>query len=153
MTQHAEKKWMPYTAEQLFTMVANVEEYPDFLPWCTGVYVRERSQQSILADMSIGYHMFRESFTSHVRLDPYEKIEVAFREGPFRYLNNFWSFENNDQGCTVDFFIDFELKAFALQAMMSVIFEKAAQRMLHAFEKRAHHLYGVQNTPSSSVVR
>src|SRR6201997_3866870 len=115
MPTHAEQRVLPYTPEQLFALVADVERYPEFLPWCVGARVRERTPQQIVADLIIGFRMFRERFTSRVKLDPPHRIDVAYTEGPFRYLNNYWVFDKVADGCRIDFFVDFEFKSRLLQ--------------------------------------
>ena len=86
MPTHAEQRVLPYTPEQLFALVADIERYPEFLPWCIGARIRERSADLIVADLIIGFRMFRERFTSRVELDPPRRIDVTYAEGPFRYL-------------------------------------------------------------------
>jgi coenzyme Q-binding protein COQ10 len=142
MPTHAEQRVLPYTPEQLFALVADVERYPEFLPWCVAARVRERKPDLIVADLVIGFSMFRERFTSRVRLDPPHRIDVAYSEGPFRYLNNHWIFEKVPGGCRIDFFVDFEFKSKILQRVIEVLFGEAVRRMVSAFENRARQLYG-----------
>ncbi|HTV89256.1 MAG TPA: type II toxin-antitoxin system RatA family toxin [Stellaceae bacterium] len=142
MPTHAEQRLLPYTPEQLFALVADVERYPEFLPWCVGARVRERQADLIVADLIIGFRMFRERFTSRVRLDPPRRIDVTYTEGPFRYLNNYWIFEPQAGGCRIDFFVDFEFKSRILQRVIEVLFGEAVRRMVAAFERRAEQLYG-----------
>ena len=111
MPTHAEKRFLPYTPEQMFALVADIESYPQFLPWCVGTRIRSRTQEAdgrelVLADMIIGYKMFRERFTSRVRLKPHARIDVEYSEGPFRYLTNHWTFVTSPGGTTIDFFVD-----------------------------------------------
>ena len=142
MPTHAEHRVLPYTPEQLFALVADVERYPEFLPWCVGARVRERRPDFILADLIIGFRMFRERFTSRVALDPPRRIDVAYSEGPFRYLDNHWVFEPVPGGCRIDFFVDFEFKSRLLQKVIELLFGEAVRRMVTAFEGRARQLYG-----------
>ena len=143
MPTHAESRLLPHTPEQLFALVADVERYPEFLPWCVGARIRERQPDLIVADLVIGFRMFRERFTSRVALDPPRRIDVSYTEGPFRYLNNHWAFTPEVGGCRVDFFVDFEFKSRVLQKVIEVLFGEAVRRMVAAFEKRARDLYGV----------
>ena len=107
MTKHAERRVLPYTAEQMFDLVAAVERYPEFLPWCRGARVRSREGNVIHADLVIGFKIFRERFTSRVELDRPGRIDVIYSEGPLRYLNNRWIFRPvGDGSCEVDFFGD-----------------------------------------------
>jgi coenzyme Q-binding protein COQ10 len=142
MPTHAEQRMLPYTPEQLFALVADVERYPEFLPWCVGARVRERKPDLIVADLIIGFRMFRERFTSRVNLDPPQRIDVAYAEGPFKYLNNHWLFERVPGGCRIDFFVDFEFHSRILQRVIGVLFHEAVRRMVAAFEHRAEELYG-----------
>src|ERR1700758_3892513 len=111
MITHAEQRLLGYSPEQMFDLVADIERYPEFLPWCVGARIRERSPALIVADLIIGFRMFRERFTSRVKLYPPRRIDVAYTEGPFRYLDNHWIFERVPDGCRLDFFVDFEFKS------------------------------------------
>ena len=142
MPTHAEERVLPYTPEQLFALVADIERYPEFLPWCVGARIKERRADLIVADLIIGFRMFRERFTSRVSLDPPRRIDVAYAEGPFRYLNNHWTFAPDAEGCRVGFFVDFEFKSRLLQKLIEVLFSEAVRRMVGAFERRASELYG-----------
>lgn len=142
MPTHAEQRFLPYDQEQLFKLVADVERYPDFLPWCTGVRVIRRDGDVILADMLIGFKMVRERFTSRVSLDAPDRINVEYLDGPFRYLNNHWIFKPADGGCLIDFHIDFEFRSRILRKIMGPLFNEAVRRMVAAFETRAGVLYG-----------
>jgi coenzyme Q-binding protein COQ10 len=142
MPTHAEQRLLPYTPEQLFALVADIERYPEFLPWCVGARIRERGPNEIVADLIIGFRMFRERFTSRVALDPPHRIDVTYTEGPFRYLNNHWIFDKAPGGCRIDFLVDFEFKSRVLQRVIEVLFGEAVRRMVAAFERRAAQLYG-----------
>jgi coenzyme Q-binding protein COQ10 len=142
MPTHAEQRVLPYTPEQLFALVADVERYPEFLPWCVGARIRERQPQLIIADLIIGFRVFRERFTSRVALTPPRRIDVTYTEGPFRYLDNHWTFDPAPGGCRLDFFVDFEFKSRILQRVIELLFHEAVRRMVAAFEARAQHLYG-----------
>jgi len=148
MPTHAEQRVLPYTQEQLFDLVADVERYPEFLPWCLGARIRERQPNLIVADLLIGFRMVRERFTSRVTLNRPSRIDVAYTDGPFRYLNNHWVFEpaasptGGEGGCRIDFFVDFEFRSRVLQKLIGVLFNEAVRRMVAAFEGRARQLYG-----------
>lgn len=144
MATHAEKRVLPHRPAQLFDLVADVEKYPEFLPWCIGVRVRERGHTMLTADLIIGFKGIRERFTSRVTLDrPGMRIDVAYLDGPFKYLNNHWIFnEAPDGGCEIDFFVDFEFRSRILQKLIGVLFNEAVRRMVGAFETRANTLYG-----------
>lgn len=144
MPTHAEQRVLPYRPDQLFDLVADIERYPEFLPWCVAARIRSRQGQEILADLVIGFKMIRERFTSRVKLDrPGRRIDVSYSEGPFRYLNNHWLFEEMPDGTTrIDFFVDFEFRSAMLQKIIGMLFNEAVRRMVTAFEARAKALYG-----------
>jgi len=143
MPTHAEQRPVPYSAEQLFDLVADIERYPEFLPWCLGARVRARDGNAITADLLIGFKMVRERFTSRVVLDRPGVIHVSYTDGPFRYLNNHWRFvAQRDGGCVIDFYVDFEFRSRMLQKIIGVLFNEAVKRMVGAFEARARQLYG-----------
>lgn len=152
MPTHAEQRVLPYAPQKLFDLVADVERYPEFLPWCLGARIRTREPALLIADLIIGFKMVRERFTSRVALDHAGmRIDVTYTDGPFKYLNNHWIFlpvEGEAQGggsgeaCLIDFYVDFEFRSVLLQKMMSVLFNEAVRRMVGAFETRAHALYG-----------
>ena len=142
MPTHAEKRHLPHTPQQMFDLVADVEKYPEFLPWCVGTRIKTEDATHIHADMVIGYKMFREKFTSRVTLTSPERIDVVYEDGPFKYLNNHWIFiAEADGSCTVDFYVDFEFHSKLLQKMIGVVFNEAVKIMVHAFEKRADIIY------------
>jgi coenzyme Q-binding protein COQ10 len=128
----------------MFDLVADIERYPEFLPWCVGARIRGRADDVVVADLIIGFKMIRERFTSHVRLNRTNlRIDVAYTEGPFRYLNNHWTFEALPDGhCRIDFYVDFEFRSHVLQKIIGVLFNEAVRRMVAAFEARARRLYG-----------
>src|ERR1700746_470623 len=130
MPTHAEERVLPYTPEQLFALVADIERYPEFLPWCVGARVKERRADLIVADLIIGFRVFRERFTSRVALDPPRRIGVTYAEGPFRHLNNHWVFEKVPGGCRIDFFVDFEFKSRLMQRVIEVLFVEAVRRIV-----------------------
>ncbi len=143
MPTHAERRVLSYSPDQLFKVVADVERYPEFLPWCIAVRIRERQPEKLVADLVIGFKMVRERFTSTVKLDPEGgRIDVAYTEGPFKYLQNHWVFLPHEAGCEIDFYVDFEFRSRILQMVMASLFHEAVRRMVGAFEARAEALYG-----------
>ncbi len=142
MPTHAERKVVPYRPDQLFDLVADVGRYPEFLPWCVAARVRTHSETELVADLTIGFGPFRESFTSRVALERPSRVRVRYENGPFRYLNNQWDFTPAPQGCQVNFFVDFEFRSRILQAAIGVVFNEAVRRMVNAFLKRARDIYG-----------
>ncbi len=148
MPKHAERRVLPYTADQMFDLVAAVDRYPEFLPWCLGTRVTKRQPSLIEADMLIGFKMFRERFGSRVVLDRVKRrIDVRYTHGPFRYLVNHWDFRDHPKGCEIDFFVDFEFRSRLLKHVMGALFTEAVSRMVRAFEARADALYGPQPVP------
>lgn len=142
MPTHAEVRVLPYKPEQLFELVADVESYPEFLPWCVAARIKKREGETIVADLVVGFKMLRERFTSKVTLDrPQRRIDVVYQEGPFKYLNNHWIFEPRGSGTALDFYVDFEFRSRLLQTLMQPLFQEAVKRMVGAFEARAKKLY------------
>ena len=140
---HNETRLLPYTPEQMFDLVANVADYPEFLPWCMGARIREQRPDMVLADLMIGFKMVREKFTSRVWLDrSARRIDVEYIDGPFKRLKNSWIFgEEPNGGCRVDFHLEFEFSSLVLQKLIGVLFHEAVRRMVAAFENRAKQLY------------
>jgi len=142
MPTHAERKRLPYSAKQLYDLVADIESYPQFLPWCVAARNRSRNGNVLVSDLMIGFKMVRERFTSEVTLNE-GRIDVAYREGPFKYLTNHWIFEAQPDGSTIiDFHVDFEFRSKMLQTIVGALFNEAVKVMVGAFEKRARQLYG-----------
>ena len=143
MPTHAEKKALPYSCAQMFDLVADVDRYPDFLPWVVAARVFGQEGNVIQAELVVGFKMFREKFTSTVTLAPPGRLDVEYTRGPFKYLNNHWLFEDDGAGgCVIDFYIDFEFHSRLMQRLIGTVFNEAAQRMVRAFEIRAHAIYG-----------
>lgn len=142
MPTHAEKRRLPYTPEQMFDLVSDVRRYPEFLPWCVGAQVVSRAEGELIADLTIGFKMFRETFRSRVTLERPHHVHVEYLTGPFRYLNNHWRFTPVEGGSEVNFFVDFEFKSRLLQAVIGTVFNEAVRLMVRAFERRAMALYG-----------
>lgn len=150
MPTHAEKRTMPYSAEQMYALIADIGSYPKFLPWCAAARVRSTTPledgggEVVEADLVVSFKLFRERFGSRVTLRPAERtIHVAYLDGPFRYLDNHWKFiPLGPESCEVDFFVDFEMRSAILQKVIGVVFNEAMQRIVRSFEKRAEDLYG-----------
>lgn len=148
MPSHSEKRNLPYSAQEMYDLVANVEAYPEFLPWTAAARIRSRQtladSEVVLADLVISFKVFRERFGSRVTLFSKERrIETEYLDGPFKYLKSTWKFQELETGgCHVDFFVDFEFKSRILQGVIGVVFNEAMQRVVRAFEMRAEALYG-----------
>ena len=146
MPKHSETKILPYTAQQMYTLVADVAKYPEFLPWCAAARVRSVTPQGhfsvMLADLIISFKVFRERFGSEVILDPgNSRITSRYIDGPFRHMESVWSFRDVEGGCEVAFDTDFEFKNPVLQGLIGLVFNEAMQRIVSAFEHRASDLY------------
>ncbi len=131
----------------MFAVVADVERYPEFLPWCTALVVKSRAKDGdvdvLIAEMTVAYHGVRERYTSRVRLDRNARtITAEHIQGPFDHLDNKWSFDPMERGCRIRFDIDFAFKNWMLSALAGFAFEAAAKRMTDAFVRRAKALYG-----------
>ena len=147
MPTHSETRFLPYSADQMYALVADVASYPEFLPWCAAARIRREVPQdaSILleADLVISFKVFRERFGSRVILHPdARKIDTEYLDGPFKYMKSNWAFADTEGGCNVTFFVDFEFKNAILQGIIGVVFNEAMQRIVRAFERRADDLYG-----------
>lgn len=147
MPTHAETRKLPYTAQQMYDLVADVGKYPQFLPWTAAARIRsneDRGDHRVMdADLVISFKVFRERFTSRVILWPEQrKIDTEYLDGPFRHMRSNWAFQDAPGGCEVRFFVDFEFKNAILQKIIGVVFNEAMQRVVRAFEARAAELYG-----------
>ena len=149
MPTHAERKILPYRPEQLFDLVWDVARYPQFLPWCVGARIRSRTEKELVADLTIGYGPFRESFTSRVVPLRPERMDVTYEKGPFKYLKNHWTFTPVAGGTEVSFFVDFEFNSRLLQAAIGIVFNEAVKHMVAAFHKRAEAVYGTDTVPKA----
>jgi len=144
MPSHAEQRQLPYQPAQLFDLVADIESYPQFLPWCRAARIVERRPECVTADLIIGFKMFRETFTSVVSLGPPERIDVEYVRGPLKHLTNRWRFLPDATGCIVDFYVDFAFRSRLLEGLIGTVFGEAVSRMVGAFEVRADALYGAR---------
>ncbi|WP_150524935.1 type II toxin-antitoxin system RatA family toxin [Roseibium sediminis] len=138
-----------HKAADMFALVADVEQYPQFVPLCQGLQVRGRKdmgegREVLVADMTVAYKVFKETFTSRVELRPEENtILVQYLDGPFKHLENKWTFaDTDDGGCDVGFFISYEFKSRTLGSMMGAMFDRAFRKFSVAFEERANLVYG-----------
>ena len=146
MPVHTEKHVLPYTPGQVFDLVADVERYPEFLPWCVACRKTDTFDNGFEADLTIGFKMVREQFTSRVTLEKPGYIKVGYKKGPFRHLSNTWRFTPRDGGkeTEIDFYLEFEFRSRVLQKLIGMLFEEAVRRMVAAFEARAADLYGTR---------
>ena len=157
MPKFSSKRRVPHSARQMFDLVADVERYPEFVPLCHSLKLRQRTARGdgtevVVADMTVSFKLVRESFTSQVTLDrPNLKILVEYLRGPFSNLENRWSFEaKGEDACDVGFYLAYEFKSRMLAALMGAMFDTAFARFSSAFEKRADAIYGKKRVVSSS---
>lgn len=148
MPSHREKRKLPYSAQQMYDLVADVASYPEFLPWCSAARIRSRTpdgaSEVMLADLVISFKVFRERFGSKVTLWSDDmKIDTEYLDGPFKFLKSTWNFHALQDGtCEVEFYVDFEFKNRILQGAAGLFFNEAMQRIVRAFEERAKSLHG-----------
>ncbi len=143
MARHRQRKLLPWTAEQLYSLVADVGRYPEFLPWCVAARVTRRHGNVFWADLVVGFRLIRECYTSRVTLVPGREIHTACASGPFRKMEGSWRFVPRDGGgCLVDFAIEFEFDSRLLQRTIGTLYLEASRRLVHSFENRARDLYG-----------
>jgi len=141
MRTHTEEIIIPYTPEQIYALVADVEKYPEFIPWCSAARILEKNETDILADLVVGFKGVTEKYTSRVHLKENE-IDIEYVNGPFELLENNWKFTKTENGCKIDFYIKFRFKSKLLQALIGGLFEIACHKMVGAFTERAKKLYG-----------
>lgn len=148
MPTHSETRKLPYSARQMYELVADVARYPEFLPWAAAARIRSVTPQAdgsevMLADLVISFKLFRERFGSRVVLRPQElEIDTEYLDGPFKHMVSKWRFTDVEGGCEVSFFVDFEFRNLILQKAAGLFFYEAMQRIVRAFETRAADLYG-----------
>lgn len=149
MPRHSETRTVPYSADQMYALVADVARYPEFLPWTAAARIRSRRPQAdgsevMEADLVISFKVFRERFGSRVVLRPAERrIDTDYLDGPFRHLHSYWIFTPRPEGgCEITFHVDFEFRNAILQKLIGVVFDEAMHRVVRAFEARAAALYG-----------
>ena len=149
MPKHFEKKIVNFTAKQMYELVADIDNYREFLPWCNDSKIIEvtnidNEKKTLIADLEIGYKNLVYTYRSNVLLDNQElTIKVDFVHGPFKNLDNSWIFKKiDDQSCEIEFFIDFELNVGVLNLLISKFFDKAFKKMVNSFENRANQIYG-----------
>lgn len=147
-----ETRRLPYSAAQMFDLVADVGRYGEFLPWVIATRVRSNSETEMVADMVVGFKAIRESFTSRVQKDRPREIAVRYIDGPLSDLDNVWTFREIDAStCEIDFFVDFTFKNRLFEKIAGQYFDKAFRKMVEAFEKRAAALYGTSSSSAQIV--
>ena len=142
MPAHSETQTSPYTPQQIFDLVADVEKYPEFLPWCRAARVFDRKEGEFMGELIISFAHMTERYTSRVRFSAPQAIDVEMVKGPFTHLVNRWRFTAEEGGTRIDFFLDFEFRSKILEKLIGGMFAKATAKMMGAFKARADALYG-----------
>lgn len=145
MPTHHDTQHSPYSPAQIFALVADVEHYPEFLPWCRAARVLERGEQYFVAELVICFKHICEQYTSRVELTPHQRIDVTMLKGPFHHLSNRWEFIAEDAGTRIEFFLDFAFKSKLLDRLIGGLFSRATEKMSEAFMTRADALYRTQD--------
>ncbi|MEO6042242.1 MAG: type II toxin-antitoxin system RatA family toxin [Croceibacterium sp.] len=148
----SETQRLPYSAVQMFDLVADVGRYGEFLPWVVATRVRSDSETEMIADMLVGFKALREKFTSKVVKQRPSRLEVIYLDGPMRDLDNVWRFRDLPEGgCEVDFCVDFSFNNKMFEVLAGQYFDRAFRKMVAAFEERAQQLYGSNSSSAHSV--
>jgi len=147
-----EVRRLPYSAEQMYDLVADVGRYSEFLPWIVATRVRSDSETEMVADMLIGFSALREKFTSRVDKVRPSRIKVHYVDGPLSDLDNVWQFRPlEDGGCEIDFAVDFTFRSAMFEKLAGQYFDKAFRKLVAAFETRAEALYGSSSSSATSA--
>ncbi len=151
MPRHSETRHLPYTPEQMFDLVADVDSYPEFLPWIAAMRVRSDSETEMVADMIVGFKSLRETFTSRVIKERPTHVHVDYVDGPLKHLSNDWRFRpDGEGGVIIDFEVDFAFKNRMFEMLAGQVFDRALRKMIGAFETRAAELYAAGDSGISS---
>jgi len=147
-----ETRRLPYSVEQMFDLVADVDRYAEFLPWVVATRVRSNTETELIADMLVGFNALREKFTSRVAKDRPHRIEVLYVDGPLQDLDNVWLFRPiGPDACEIDFRVEFTFRSALFEKLAGQYFDKAFRKMVAAFEDRARALYGSSNSSATSA--
>ena len=134
---------LAYSAQQMYELVAAIEEYPKFLPWCGGVDIRERSENAVTASLGIHYHGVRQSFTTSNVNTPHSTIKMRLVDGPFKALDGVWSFKPlREDACKIELDLHYEFSSMILEQLIGPVFGMIANSMVDSFCKRAETVYG-----------
>jgi coenzyme Q-binding protein COQ10 len=148
----AETRELPWSAEQMYDLVADVRRYAEFLPWVVATRIKSDDETVMIADMLVGFSALREKFTSKVLKDRNRSIKVEYIEGPLKNLSNDWTFTPAPGGgCRIDFSVDFAFRNAIFEKLAGQYLDSAFRKMVAAFEKRAQQLYGSNNSSATSV--
>lgn len=143
---------LPYSAEQMFDLVADVGSYAEFLPWVVATRIKSDSETEMIADMLVGFNALREKFTSRVEKRRPEEIRVHYVDGPLRDLDNVWLFRRlGPDSCEVEFSVNFTFRNILFEKLAGQYFDRAFRKMVAAFEMRAEQLYGSKSSSATSA--
>lgn len=145
MPQYKTSYFSEFSQEQIFALVADIESYPDFIPWCEAVRITKKQDTYIIADLAVKFSVFKATYSSKIQLFHPEKILVHLESGPFKKLETVWKFHHHKSGTKISFEIEFEFNSSLFESMISPYFEKAAHKITDAFKKRAYGIYGNHN--------
>ncbi|WP_088310874.1 type II toxin-antitoxin system RatA family toxin [Novosphingobium sp. B 225] len=146
-----EVRRLPYSATQMFDLVADVARYGEFLPWVVATRVKSDSEHEMIADMLVGFNALREKFTSRVEKQRPGRIKVHYIDGPMRDLDNVWLFRDVENGCEVEFDVKFTFRNAMFEKLAGQYFDRAFRKMVQAFEDRADQLYGSSSSSATSA--
>ncbi len=147
-----EVRRLPYSAAQMYDLVADVARYPEFLPWVVATRIRSDSETEMVADMLVGFNALREKFTSRVTKSRSDAITVQYVDGPLKDLHNQWRFRPlGENACEIDFNVKFTFRNALFERIAGQYFDRAFRKMVNAFEQRAAQLYGSSNSSATSA--
>lgn len=152
MPKHSEARTLPWSAAQMYDLVADVPRYGEFLPWVSAVRIRSNSETEMVADLVVGFKSIRETFSSRVLKQRPNLIHVDYLDGPMKHLRNEWSFADlAGGGCSLNFMVDFAFRSRVFEALAGQVFDRALRKMTDAFEARADALYGNSSSSAASA--
>ncbi len=143
MSRHSATTVVPFTADQMYQLVLDMDRYPEFLPWCAKARKYECDEEGFKSEMTFIFKGFRETFYTQDRVEPGRKITITLTSGPFRHLESEWNFVPMEGGTRIDFYIDFSFKNKLVDLTLGPVFGEASRRMVDAFKLRAQALYPV----------
>jgi len=143
MTEINKELLVPYSAEQMYSLVNDIEQYPEFLDWCSKANILEQSKDSITAKLNLAYSGFEQSFTTKNIIEPHNKVTMSLVDGPFKNLDGIWLFTDiNNAGSKVEFKLDFEFDNFFMAMTFNKVFSGMVEKMVDCFYQRAKQVYG-----------
>lgn len=142
MTIVKKSRTVSYSCEQMYSLVNNVEQYSEFLPYCSESLVHHRDDDEVQATLVIGAAGMSKSFTTRNRLQVNKMIEIRLVDGPFSHLEGFWRFDETNEGCLISFDLEFEFAGRMFSMLLGPVFEQVTDKMVDAFCDRAEAIYG-----------